>query len=37
LDRALGGLAHNGEEIRRPIARAISNWIRDNLRYEPEK
>jgi hypothetical protein len=26
-----------GEEIRRPIARGISNLIRDNLQYEPEK
>src|SRR6185295_12384736 len=37
LGRALGGLAHVGEEIRRPIARGISNLIRDNLQYEPEK
>ena len=37
LGRALGGLAHVGEEIRRPIARGISNMIRDNLQYEPEK
>jgi citrate synthase len=37
LGRALGGLAHVGEEIRRPIARSISNLIRDNLQYEPEK
>ncbi len=36
LGRALGGLAHVGEEIRRPIARGISNLIRDNLQYEPE-
>jgi citrate synthase len=36
LGRALGGLAHVGEEIRRPIARGISNMIRDNLQYEPE-
>ena len=36
LGRALGGLAHVGEEIRRPIARGISNMIRDNLVYEPE-
>ena len=37
LGRALGGLAHVGEEIRRPIARGISNLIRDNLLYMPEK
>jgi citrate synthase len=37
LGRALGGLAHVGEEIRRPIARGISNLIRDNLQYEPEQ
>ena len=37
LGRALGGLAHVGEEIRRPIARGISNLIRDSLQYEPEK
>jgi citrate synthase len=37
LGRALGGLAHVGEEIRRPIARSISNLIRDNLEYVPEK
>ena len=37
LGRALGGLAHVGEEIRRPIARGLSNLIRDNLQYEPEK
>jgi citrate synthase len=37
LGRALGGLAHVGEEIRRPIARGISNLLRDNLQYEPEK
>ena len=37
LGRALGGLAHVGEEIRRPIARGISNLIRDNLQYESEK
>jgi citrate synthase len=36
LGRALGGLAHVGEEIRRPIARGLSNMIRDNLQYEPE-
>src|SRR6476659_5296911 len=32
-----GGIAHVSEEIRRPIARGISNLIRDNLQYEPEK
>jgi citrate synthase len=37
LGRALGGLAHVGEEIRQPIARGISSLIRDNLQYEPEK
>src|SRR4029434_10840685 len=37
LGRALGGLAHVGEEIRRPIARGISNLIRNNIQYEPEK
>jgi citrate synthase len=37
LGRALGGLAHVGEEIRRPIARGLSNLIRDNLQYESEK
>jgi citrate synthase len=37
LGRALGGLAHVGEEIRRPIARGISNLIRDNLQYERER
>jgi len=36
LGRALGGLAHVGEEIRRPIARGLSNMIRDNLQYEPD-
>jgi citrate synthase len=36
LGRALGGLAHVGEEIRRPIARGISDLIRQNLQYEPE-
>jgi citrate synthase len=37
LGRALGGIAHVGEEVRRPIARGISNLIRANLQYEPEK
>jgi citrate synthase len=37
LGRALGGIAHVGEEIRRPIARGISNLIRNSLQYEPEK
>lgn len=36
LGRALGGLAHVGEEIRRPIARGLSNLIRDHLKYEEE-
>ena len=30
-------LAHVGEEIRRPIARGISDLVRNNLQYEPEK
>jgi citrate synthase len=37
LGRALGGIAHVGEEVRRPIARGISNLIRNSLQYEPEK
>jgi citrate synthase len=37
LGRALGGIAHVGEEVRRPIARGISNLVRSNLQYEPEK
>ncbi|HEX2226478.1 MAG TPA: citryl-CoA lyase [Candidatus Binatia bacterium] len=37
LGRALGGLAHVGEEIRRPIARGISSLIRDNLEYVPDE
>ncbi len=37
LGRALGGIAHVGEEVRRPIARGISNLIRANLQYKPEK
>ncbi len=37
LGRALGGIAHVGEEVRRPVARAISSLIRSNLVYEPEK
>jgi citrate synthase len=37
LGRALGGIAHVGEEIRRPIARGISNLVRSSLQYEPEK
>ena len=36
LGRALGGIAHVGEEVRRPIARGISNLIRNSLQYEPE-
>jgi citrate synthase len=37
LGRALGGIAHVGEEVRRPIARGISNLVRSNLQYESEK
>jgi citrate synthase len=37
LGRALGGLAHVGEEIRRPIAQGISNLLRDNLQYAPDE
>jgi citrate synthase len=37
LGRALGGIAHVGEEVRRPIARGISNLVRSSLQYEPEK
>jgi citrate synthase len=37
LGRALGGIAHVGEEIRRPIARDVSNLIRSHLQYESEK
>ena len=37
LGRALGGIAHVAEEVRRPIARGISSLIRNNLQYEPEK
>ena len=37
LGRALGGIAHVGEEVRRPIARGISDLVRSNLQYEPEK
>jgi citrate synthase len=37
LGRALGGIAHVGEEVRRPIARGISDLVRKNLQYEPEK
>src|ERR671922_97361 len=33
LGRALGGIAHVGEEVRRPIARGISNLIRNSLQY----
>jgi citrate synthase len=36
LGRALGGIAHIGEEIRRPIAAGISNLVRTSLQYEPE-
>lgn len=35
LGRALGGIAHVGEESRRPIARGISDLVRSSLRYEP--
>ena len=31
------GIAHVGEEVRRPIARGISDLVRSNLQYEPEK
>jgi citrate synthase len=37
LGRALGGIAHVGEEVRRPIARGISNLVRSSLQYESEK
>jgi citrate synthase len=37
LGRALGGIAHVGEEVRRPIARGISDLVRKSLQYEPEK
>lgn len=37
LGRALGGIAHIGEEIRRPIAAGISNLVRTSLQYEPDK
>lgn len=37
LGRALGGIAHVGEEVRRPIARGISTLVRSSLQYEPEK
>jgi citrate synthase len=37
LGRALGGIAHVGEEVRRPIARGLSELVRKNLRYEPER
>ena len=36
LGRALGGIAHVGEEIRRPIASGISALVRSSLQYEPE-
>ena len=31
LGRALGGIAHVGEEVRRPIARGISDLVRNKL------
>jgi citrate synthase len=37
LGRALGGIAHVGEEVRRPIARGISDLVRKSLQYEPDK
>jgi citrate synthase len=37
LGRALGGIAHIGEEIRRPMARNISALIKSALVYEPDK
>ncbi len=37
LGRALGGIAHIGEEIRRPMARNISALIKSALIYEPNK
>jgi citrate synthase len=37
LGRALGGIAHVGEEVRRPIARGISNLVRSSLQYEPDR
>jgi citrate synthase len=37
LGRALGGIAHVGEEVRHPIARGISDLVRKNLQYEPER
>lgn len=36
LGRALGGIAHIGEEIRRPMARDISALIKSALVYEPD-
>jgi citrate synthase len=36
LGRALGGIAHIGEEIRRPMARNISALIKSALVYEPD-
>lgn len=37
LGRALGGIAHIGEEIRKPMARNISALIKSALIYEPDK
>jgi citrate synthase len=36
LGRALGGIAHIGEEIRRPMARNISSLIKSALVYNPD-
>lgn len=36
LGRALGGIAHIGEEVRRPMARNISAVIKSALVYDPE-
>ena len=36
LGRALGAIAHIGEEIRRPMARNISDLIKSALVYEPD-
>ena len=37
LGRALGGIAHVGEEIRKPMARNISALIKSALVYEPNR
>ena len=36
IGRALGALAHIGEEIRNPMAPTINALIRSSLAYEPE-